>query len=279
MRRMRCSRHGRKNIAKHNGDIKLGGKMDAQLLMKTATLAGELMLKSGAETYRVEDTMSYMLKTASDLESSDVIVIMTGITATLKVKNEDAITAIRRVNKISTNLNVVACVNEISRELCSKQISLEEAYKELLKIESKVYSNREYNIGVISICVGFALFFGGGLLEVLASIIVGIVSNVFEKISKKLELHDFLLHIFVSVGISAASMLLKGFIMPNMDMDVVMISCIMPLVPGMAITNAVRDILRGDYLAGSARVLEAFLRAAGIAIGMGLGMAGIGYII
>lgn len=262
-----------------DGDIKLGGKMDAQLLMKTATLAGELMLKSGAETYRVEDTMSYMLKTASDLESSDVIVIMTGITATLKVKNEAAITAIRRVNKISTNLNVVACVNEISRELCSKQISLEEAYKELLKIESKVYSNREYNIGVISICVGFALFFGGGLLEVLASIIVGIVSNIFEKISKKLELHDFLLHIFVSVGISAASMLLKGFVMPNMDMDVVMISCIMPLVPGMAITNAVRDILRGDYLAGSARVLEAFLRAAGIAIGMGLGMAGIGYII
>lgn len=278
---MRCLKDGRKNIEKHKNHVrgKLGGKMDAQLLMKTATLAGELMLRSGAETYRVEDTMSYMLKTASDLESSDVVVIMTGITATLKVKDEDAITVIKRVNKISTNLNVVACVNEISRELCSKQLSLEEAYKELLKIEEKVYSNREYNVGVVSICVGFALFFGGGLLEVLASIIVGIVSNVFEKISKKLELHDFLLHIFVSVGISAASMLLKGIVMPNMDMDVVMISCIMPLVPGMAITNAVRDILRGDYLAGSARVLEAFLRAAGIAIGMGLGMAGIGYIL
>lgn len=253
--------------------------MDAQLLMKTATLAGELMLKSGAETYRVEDTMGYMLKTAEGLESSDVMAFMTGITATLKVKDADAITAIRRVNRISTNLNVVASVNEISRELTAKKISVEEAYEKLVQMEKKVYNNREYNIGVVSICVGFVLFFGGGLLEVLASVIVGIVSNVFAKLSKKMELHDFLEHIFVSVGISLASMILKGYFMTSMDMDVVMISCIMPLVPGMAITNAVRDILRGDYLAGSARVLEAFLRAAGIAIGMGLGIAALGQFI
>ena len=31
--------------------------MDTQLLLKTAMLAGEIMLRSGAETYRVEDTM------------------------------------------------------------------------------------------------------------------------------------------------------------------------------------------------------------------------------
>lgn len=47
----------------------------------------------------------------------------------------------------------------------------------------------------------------------------------------------------------------------------------MPLVPGMAITNAVRDTLRGDYLSGGARVMEAFLKALGIAIGIGIGLA------
>ena len=36
--------------------------MNAQLLMDTATLAGELLLEHGAETYRVEDTMSHILK-------------------------------------------------------------------------------------------------------------------------------------------------------------------------------------------------------------------------
>ena len=61
--------------------------MDAQLLMKTAALAGELMLCSGAETYRVEDTMHHILKTADNLEMAEVLVIMTGITATIKQKD------------------------------------------------------------------------------------------------------------------------------------------------------------------------------------------------
>lgn len=47
----------------------------------------------------------------------------------------------------------------------------------------------------------------------------------------------------------------------------------MPLVPGVAITNAIRDTLQGDYLSGGARVLEAFLKAASIALGVGIGMA------
>ena len=55
-----------------------------------------------------------------------------------------------------------------------------------------------------------------------------------------------------------------------MNMDTVMIGSFMPLVPGMAITNAVRDTLRGDYLSGGARVMEAFLKALGIAIGIGI---------
>ena len=57
------------------------------------------------------------------------------------------------------------------------------------------------------------------------------------------------------------------------NMDVVIISSIMPLVPGVAITNAVRDTLQGDYLSGMARILEVFLKAAAIALGVGVGIA------
>ena len=52
--------------------------MDTQLLLKTAMLAGEIMLRSGAETYRVEDTMHHILKTADHIEMAEVLVIMTG---------------------------------------------------------------------------------------------------------------------------------------------------------------------------------------------------------
>ena len=62
-------------------------------------------------------------------------------------------------------------------------------------------------------------------------------------------------------------------------MDIVIISSIMPLVPGVAITNAVRDSLQGDYISGCARILEAFLIAGAIAIGVGLGILSVGNIV
>ena len=39
--------------------------MDHKLVMDTAVLAGEILLKSGAETYRVEDTMKHILNTGN----------------------------------------------------------------------------------------------------------------------------------------------------------------------------------------------------------------------
>jgi len=50
----------------------------------------------------------------------------------------------------------------------------------------------------------------------------------------------------------------------------------MPMVPGTAITNSLRDIFHEDYIAGVSRATEAFLNALMIALGAALGLALIG---
>ena len=79
--------------------------------------------------------------------------------------------------------------------------------------------------------------------------------------------------ILSSMGIAVLTIAMKTYAIQTINMDTVIISAIMPLVPGVAITNAIRDTLQGDYLSGGARVLEAFLKAASIALGVGIGMA------
>ncbi|HPW53626.1 MAG TPA: threonine/serine exporter family protein, partial [Erysipelotrichaceae bacterium] len=54
--------------------------------------------------------------------------------------------------------------------------------------------------------------------------------------------------------------------------DILIIACIMPLVPGTALTNGVRDIFRGDYTSGFAKLLEAIMIALFIALGIGSGL-------
>ena len=100
---------------------------------------------------------------------------------------------------------------------------------------------------------GFAPLFGGSLREILASAAVGVALALLMTIGKRVRISSFILNMLCSAGIAVAALLLRMCV-PQLNMDTVIISGIMPLVPGVAITNAIRDTLRGDYISGGARV-------------------------
>ena len=60
--------------------------------------------------------------------------------------------------------------------------------------------------------------------------------------------------------------------MPGMKSDIVIIGAIMPLVPGMIFTTAIRDTLNGDFASGISRIMEAVVVALAVAAGVGAGM-------
>lgn len=249
--------------------------MKDEQLMETAMLAGEIMLCSGAETYRVEDTMSHILKNA-DAEQKEVLVMMTGIMASLKKEGQKPSTLIKRVTDRGTNLNRVVRVNEVSRKLCSGEFAVEEAYKELKNIASGRYKEftsplYHYFATVIAV-IGFTMMFGGKVNDIWASAIVGALLGISMEVGRKLEVHDFVMDAISSMIITVFSLFLKAYLPVVINMDTIIISAIMPLVPGVAITNAVRDTLQGDYITGGSRMLEAFIKAASIALGVGIGM-------
>lgn len=245
--------------------------MDPKRLMETAVLAGEIMLRSGAETYRVEDTMEHILKN-SGAEHIETIALVTGLMATVYGDDMVPISIIKRVTERSTNLNRVVQVNDISRRFCSGELTLEETYEKLEHIEGKQYSRFIYNIATVGVAVGFAMFFGGRLFDFLAAAAAGIFLAFLVTIGKKFKVNEFIMDIISSAGIALAAVVMK-MILPHVNIDIVIISSIMPLVPGVAITNAIRDTLQGDYISGGARALEAFLKAAAIALGVGIGIA------
>lgn len=134
--------------------------MDYKLLMNTAILAGEIMLKSGAETYRVEDTINRILET-SNAQTVETVVLMTGIFVTLDDAEFDPITVNKRVHARGMNLNRIDRVNTVSRSYCAGELSLQEAYEMLKQIHSKQYRRMSYNLATVFVCAGFARCSGG----------------------------------------------------------------------------------------------------------------------
>ena len=240
------------------------------LVADTAMLAGKIMLVSGADIYRVEDTMNRILKKSSG--NATAFVLATGITLTVICK-DTTITLTKRIGDRKTNLNHIYEVNSISRKLSSNEIDIEKAYESLVKIEQvEQYNSKLKGIGYIGVALFFAVLLGGDFMTCIATGIVGAALAIINYLITKIKLNDFCVNAVCSFGITVAAMLLKNFI-KDINFDIIIISAIMPMVPGVTFTTAIRDTLNGDYTAGMARMLEAIVIALAVATGTGSAIA------
>jgi uncharacterized membrane protein YjjP (DUF1212 family) len=245
--------------------------MNYKMIFKTAMLAGEIMAQSGAETFRVEDTMIRIMRT-SLLQSVEVYATTTGIVASLSDPAIEPITGVARISARSNNLSRIHDVNQISRNLCDEIITVEEACEQLMDIRNyKPYSKFILAIATIVSTFGFAGIFGGSLLDCFFAAINGFWIVIITRLTDQRITSTFMLDVIKSLTVAFFTMTIT-YINPQVHSELIIIGSIMPLVPGIPITNAIRDTLQGDYMSGTARAVEAFVISLGIALGVGGGM-------
>jgi uncharacterized membrane protein YjjP (DUF1212 family) len=239
-------------------------------LFNFALLTGEIMLRNGAETYRVEDTINRILKT-SNFEVVESFVTPTGIFATIDDPSIEMITSVKRVDKRTIHLRRIALANDISRQYCSGKISLNKAYNDLLKAKDEApYGFILTTIGISLVAGLFTIMFGGSYKDMIVSIVIGIFLSFLQSYLSKFETTSFFYDMMGGGLIGLIALILTKYIPIGDDINMIIIGSIMPLVPGVAITNGVRDTIEGNFVAGISRMLEAFIIAASIAIGVGV---------
>lgn len=242
--------------------------MDTNKLLAISAYAGKLLIEHGAEIYRVEETMVRLCMSFSDVEDAESFVTPTGIMLSITM-HKKTYTKIIRVRSKGVDLNIIDKINSLSREASIEEFNLDELDDRLHEIASqKRYSFLPTLFFSALSAGGFALFFGGDILVAGCSFLIGMM---IKSVSYWLELkatNNFFVNA-ISAGIGACSALVFHYIFPQVSLDIMIISSIMLLVPGLAITNAIRDSVSGDYLSGVARGMEAILVAVAIAGGIG----------
>ena len=230
-------------------------------------LAGRIMIESGAETYRVEDTMLRMARSQNMMDAQSYVT-PTGIIFSLGKTQPTRITSIpTRI----TDLHRIALVNNVSRKLTSHLITIEQAYEELKKIEKTNYFLPiAIQVLAASIASGaFLLLFKGTVSDIPAAFIAGglglYIVTIIHNMTRVKFFSEFLAA--VAIGVVASFAVYYGY---GKEIDKIIIGSVMPLVPGLLITNAVRDMMAGHFTAGMAKGAEAFLTA--FAIGSGIAL-------
>lgn len=241
-------------------------------LSKVAMLAGEILLASGAEIFRVEETIQYILKSFG--KEAEALVFSTGIFVHIKEEGKKSDTAVKRILKRSTNLHRIYLVNMVSRRLCAGDLTLDEAYEELEKVRNVCqYSPLKKEISYISSALFFCVLLNGTILDCIGAGLIGGILGIVILIANRYQLNGFCTDVLGSFAIGITALLIGHYILPELNSDLLIISAIMPLLPGVTFTTAVRDILNGDYSSGVARMAEAVVIALAVAVGVGAGIA------
>ncbi|GGL65573.1 threonine/serine exporter family protein [Sporolactobacillus putidus] len=233
-------------------------------------LAGKILLQNGAETFRVEDTMNRIARNFSVNEAQS-FVTPTGIIFSIEDRD---VTQLVRITHRGTNLRKVTQVNSLSRLIAEGELGLSEAYRRLKEIERSdhVYPNWIQIVAAAAASSCFLLMFLGKWEDALPAFIAGGVGQAgtiyFHRLTKVKFFSEFMSSILIgliavlSVKIGAGS-----------ELNKIIIGAVMPLVPGVAITNAVRDVMAGDLVSGLSKSAEAGLTAFAVGIGIALALS------
>lgn len=249
----------------HRGDIL---EISTNTLLKVVKLSAQIILENGGETYRAEETIKYICK-AYNIKEIEAIATPTGFYLTISPDGEQSSTIVKRIKKRTINLQKINDVNNISRQITSNSISLDDASARLEKIKNDgaAQYNHPLLYGGISSAF-FAALFGGGLFEFIIALLTGILVSFISKGFEDLHSYQFFSSIISGGVISLIAIAATAFSgMGNYNH--IIVGGIMPLLPGLAMTNAIRDTIRGDLISGIARATEAILVAASLAAGAG----------
>ena len=236
------------------------------LLMQIALYAGELLIRNGAEMYRVEETMVRIC------ESGGICGINPFVTPTLifiAAGNGENFLYAKNIKKRSNNISKIALVNDFSRHFVAGHIDISQAMARLRTIDE----HKGYPYGLLLFATGiacgiFAVLVGGKFGDFIAAFLASVVAvYIGDKImarSRTVFTANFIASMFVGI-ISIASFEIK--LVDNLDN--IIVGAALALVPGVAFTAGIRDFISGDLISGIARIGEAVLVAISIAFGVG----------
>jgi len=239
--------------------------MEEEKVLEVASLAGHIQLENGAEISRVEETME-RISNHFGIDSGNFFVLSNGIFTT----GNTGYAKVEFIPFKGAQLERVVAVNQLSRDISEGKLSLEEAKVKLLDIR-KMKSKPEWEqiLGSAVGSAGFCAIFGGSFLDSAAAFVVGAILWTFVAFVSAPHLSKIIGNILGGFLGTVLCLLFHRFGFGE-SLGNMIVGSLIPLIPGVAFTNGIRDIAGEDYIAGATRLMDAlmvfFCIAAGVVL-------------
>ena len=243
---------------------------DERRVLNAAMEAGHILLQNGAEISRVEETMERICRYYG-VSTGEFFVLSNGIFTTAGQISDKTYARVQHIPVEGARMDKIVAVNQLSREIEEgKYRSIGEVERILEDIKHKKGFRPWQQILASGIGSGFfCVLAGGGVSDSIAAFIAGLLLYIYVLKISAPHLSKIVGNIFGGMLVVLIS-LASYHIGLGSNLSHMISGTIMPLVPGIAFTNGIRDIANGDYISGAVRMLDAILIFLSIAIGMGV---------
>lgn len=244
--------------------------MEQGKILDIAIKAGTTLLRFGAETYRVEDTIFRICKSYG--LACEAFVLPTGIIVSVEGINGVS-TICKRIPSRTVDLTRISYVNNLSRRIAREVPEYDDVIMELNRIsELKPYSNVTIITCYALTAFVYVMLFGGSFADALSALPVGAILGLIRLVFSKSNSFPFIEY-FVSGFVAGILSWLITLIISQINPYIIIIGAVINMLPGVALTNGIRDLLHGDIVSGLARMGEALMVVAVIAAGTGIGLS------
>lgn len=239
--------------------------MDGEKVLDAVIDVGMGILVSGGEVSRVEDSVKRMLL-AYGIKKVDVFTITSVINVTIHTETGRIYTNTRRIKRTELNLKRLDMLNSLSRFICDNKPEPEKIKKRLKRIMVyEEYSLLVKNISYAVVSFSFCKIGDGNFIECVISGLLGIILINTVKLFERLDVNKLVA--LIGASFICGMMGRVGAYIFSVDASKIAVGNIMLLVPGLTVTNALRDLITGDTMAGILHFCDGILIATCLVLG------------
>lgn len=233
--------------------------------MAPLQMAGTLIMENGGETYRVEETVTRIGR-AFGLAEVESFAVPSGLFISYRMADGSVETAVKRVHRGDVNLTRVNRVNSISRRVEREGMTPAQTLAELEEVAGSGLRAALLPLGAGICAAGFTWMFEGNAEAFLISFLVSALVYLGMRLSERAGM-DAMGSVVLGSFVTVLAPRLLGLAIAGLQTEAIIGGALMPMLPGLTMTTAVQDLMRGDMISGLSHGAKALLTAALVAGG------------
>ena len=243
----------------------LSCKLKLENLSKLIMEAGKIMLESGGEVSRVEETMKIMARSYG--ASANIYILTNGLFLTLDCEGMIS-SYVMEIPIAAMNLGRVVKVNNLSREIQEGKYTIEEAFVKLKEIKDLPLYDKRIRIFFAGMAgCSFSYLFGGRSYDLVAAFIASSLLFMYSLFASSKRFPKYL-QIVIGSGFGTLISQILFSLGLGVSLNHIIIGAIITMVPGVTLTISIREFIFEDYLSGTIHLVDALLTSMCMAVGV-----------